>query len=233
MATNLNLKRRGAPGSGSPGLDVCDFHVMREIYLLLSLFVAGCATGTRHDATHNAPIVPMIDDHGRPVGCSWYCGAPPIIVTASSTLRDGINSYDPENIHDTKKSTVWVEGEPGPGIGTRITITFDCSAESYLDMPQPDGINSISFINGFARSRDLWTANSRVRTFRLSFNGRPVGAYEVADTAEPQRVTLPKLTFQPGRKNRLVFEIAAVYPGTTYDDTCIADIIFDGFGARH
>ncbi len=175
----------------------------------------------------------MIDDHGRSVGCSWYCGAPPVIVTASSTLRDGIYSYDPQNIHDTKKSTVWAEGDPGVGVGTRITFTFDCSAESYRDIPQPDGIDSFSFINGFARSRDLWTANSRVRTFRLSFNGRAVGSYEVADTAEPQRVMLPKLTFQPGRKNRLIFEIAAVYPGNTNDDTCIADLIFDGFGARH
>lgn len=206
---------------------------MRAIYLPLSLFVAGCATGPRHGAIHNAPIVPMTDDHGRVLGCSWYCGAPPINVTASSTLRDGIHSYDAQNVHDTKKSTVWAEGEPGPGVGTRITFTFDCSAESYRGMPQPDGIDSFSFINGFARNRELWTANSRVRAFRLSFNGRAVGSYEVADTAEPQRITLPKLTFQPGRQNRLVFEITGVYPGTTHDDTCIADIMFDGFGARH
>jgi len=211
-------------------LSLKDSFIMRATSTFLSLILAGCATGKRHDSTQTSA---MFDDHGRTLGCSWYCGAPPISVTASSSLRDGINSYEPGNIHDTKKSTVWAEGEPGQGIGTRITFTFDCSAESYRDMPQPDGIDRFSLINGFARTRELWTANSRVKTLRLSFNGRAVGSYEIADTDAPQRITLPKLTFQPRRKNRLVVQIADVYPGTTYDDTCIADIVFDGFGVRH
>jgi len=58
----------------------------------------------KHDSTHNAPMVMETDDHGRHLGCSWYCGAPPISVTASSTLRDGIYSCEPANIHDNKKS---------------------------------------------------------------------------------------------------------------------------------
>jgi hypothetical protein len=173
------------------------------------------------------------DDHGRSFGCSWYCGAPPISVSASSTLNDGIYSYEPANIHDSNKSTMWAEGTSGYGIGTTVTFTFDCKGEEYRSRnANPLGINSFSLINGFARSPELWAANGRVKTFRVSFNGTPKGTITVADTAAPQNVKLPDLTLPPGKKSKLVLEITDVYAGSSHEDTCIADIAFSGYGVH-
>ena len=68
-------------------------------------------------------------------------------------------------------------------------------------------------------------------TLILALNGRDYGAVTVADTAKPQTVRHPKLTFTPGKRNRLILQITEVYRGQTHD-TCIADIVFDGFGAH-
>ena len=54
----------------------------------------------------------------------------------------------------------------------------------------------------------------------------------VEDTAKPQWVKLPDLTFPPGKKSRMGLEIAEVYPGSTSDDTCISDIAFSGYGVH-
>jgi len=128
---------------------------------------------------------------------------------------------------------VWAEGASGPGIGATITFTFDCTGESYRNRKgNPLGIDSFSLINGFARSLDLWVANGRVKTFKASFNGTPKGTIAVNDTASPQDVKLPNLTFPPGEKSRLVLEITDVYPGSAHEDTCIADIVFSGYGVH-
>ena len=203
---------------------------MRVFFLLTVLLVAGCAVSSKHDSTHRAPVVIPTDDHGRAVGCSWYCGAPPITVTASKTLRDGIFSYEPANVHDWKKDTVWAVGDAQHGIGTKLRFTFDCTGRSY-QRDNPLGIHGFSLINGFARNPRLWASNSRAKALKITFNGRDYGSVTVADTIEPQTVRLPKLTLVPGKKNHLVFELADVYPGETRD-TCIADIVFDGFGVH-
>jgi hypothetical protein len=197
-----------------------------------SLLLVGCASDSMRDGSSKLPDIRLhYDDHGRLPGCSWYCAAPPITVTASSTLRDGIYSYEPANIHDCRKSTVWAEGDSDSGIGTTITFTFDFTGERYRNRKgKPIGINRISLINGFARTPELWAANGRVKTFKVTFNGAPKGTFTVQDTASHQNVKLPDLTFPFGRKSQLVLEITDVYPGTTHEDTCIADIMFDGFG---
>ena len=206
-------------------------NAMRSFLVLVvsSLFIGCASNSSHHDSHHRAPI--PRNDHGWPVGCSWYCGAPPIEVTASNTLHDGIYSYDAANIHDFKKSTAWASS--GSGIGTKITFTFDCAGEEYRDRKDnPFGIDGFSLINGFARSPELWATNGRVKTFKVSFNGNPKGTITVQDTASAQHVKLPDLTFPPGKKSRLLLEITDVYPGTTYEDTCIADIVFTGFGVH-
>ena len=170
-----------------------------------------------------------VDVHGRVIGCSWYCSDVPITVTASDTLRDGLYSYDPANIHDGNKSTIWAVA--GQGIGTKVTFTFDMTGERHRKpRGRPFGINGFSFINGFARSPALWAANGRVKTFKVTFNGVPKGTLAVADTDFPQFLKLPNLELLPGKKSRLVLEIADTYVGGKYWDTCIADLQFDGYG---
>ncbi|SHJ95144.1 hypothetical protein SAMN02745181_2858 [Rubritalea squalenifaciens DSM 18772] len=178
------------------------------------------------------PTPPEVDDHGHGIGCSWYCGAPPISINASTTLRDGIHSYDVSNIHDYKKDTVWVEGAEGYGIGESVTFHFDTRAKQYEERENPLGINRLSLINGFARTSTHWSQNSRVKTLKILVNGKYLSTVNLKDTVEPQSVEFPDITFKPGTITQVSFVITDVYPGTHFQDTAIADIFFSGFGVH-
>ena len=213
---------------------------LRWFTVLLSGFVCACGTtNPRQQKTeaHEPDYLSYRDDHGNHLGCSWYCGAPPIRLSATSSLRDGIYSYAPDNAHDAKKDTVWVEGADGHGIGERIVFTFDLSdseryPESYLDDYPELGIDRVSIINGFARDKELWKANGRAKALKVYFDGRYQGTVELEDTVEPRWSDLPKMAFTPGRAHEVAFEIAEVYPGSKYEDTAIADFFFSGFGVH-
>ena len=149
---------------------------------------------------------------------------------SSSTYRDGIYSYQVENLHDRRKDTVWVEGARGPGIGEKVSFDFDFRQRADDNF----GVNWVSVLNGFARSPDLWQANSRVRELRLTFNGEEKGTIQLEDLPDPQTFELPEMTFQPGEINTLTFESVSVYPGTQFPDhTALADFRFSGFGDIH
>ena len=213
---------------------------IRYITLLIPVLIGACSTTNPRPAkteAHEPDFLNVRDDHGNHLGCSWYCGAPPIRLSATSSFRDGMYSYSPDNAHDAKKDTVWVEGAEGNGIGERIIFTFDLSdreryPESYADNYPQLGIDRVSIINGFARTEDLWKANGRVQKLKVYFDGRYRGAITLEDTAEPRWYDLPKIGFEPGRSHEVVFEIAEIYPGTKYEDTAIADFFFSGFGVH-
>lgn len=217
-----------------------NFRHEQAAILILALGVTSCSTGHPREARaedHVPEYALLKDDHGNHLGCSWYCGSPPIRVSASSTLRDGIFSYAPANAHDSKKDTVWVEGAAGQGIGERLVFNFDLTdKESYpeelVDEDWELGIDYVSIINGFARSEALWNANSRVKTLKLIFRGKDRGSIELKDTMEPQGIELPRMEFVHGQTNELAFEITEVYPGTKHEDTALADFFFSGFGVH-
>ncbi len=202
---------------------------IRSIILLVGLTVFGCTT--RIQPNDSEVFVIETDDHGNMLGCSWYCGAPPIKFTASSTLRDGINYYEATSLHDGKKSTSWVEGVDGMGVGESIIIEFNMTERT----PQPDhalGINGFSIINGFARSAELWEMNGRVKSFDVSFNGLKIGSIELKDSIEPQFVQLPDIDLTPGEVDTLRLTIREVYRGSRFDDTAVSDIFFKGYGVH-
>lgn len=211
--------------------------ILRITLAFAFLLLCACSTTNprpSRDEPHELDYLNYRDDHGNPLGCSWYCGAPPIRVSASSTFRDGIYSYSPANAHDSKKDSVWVEGAEGVGIGEKLTFAFDLTdRERY---PQDDdyefGIDSVSIINGFARSEKLWKANGRVKTLRVIFDGKARGTIDLEDTAEPRWIDIPKMVFSPGRVHEVAFEIVEVYPGSEHEDTALADFFFSGFGVH-
>lgn len=198
--------------------------------LILLFSVTGCTTTS--PSAKNAQVIDIEpDDHGRYMKCGWYCGAPPISVSATSTFHDGIYSYSAENLHDCRKDTAWVEGIGGDGHGERIIFTFDMTERTPGTLEI--GVGSVSIINGFARSKKQWEANSRVKTFKIYFDGEYLDTVELEDTREPQRVQLPKMAFIPGKKHEIAFEIDTIYPGTNFYYTAVSDFLFDGFGVRH
>jgi hypothetical protein len=133
-----------------------------------------------------------------------------------------------------KKTTFWSEGAYNDGIGETVDVEFDMTGSRHnWQRPVPLYVSQVSLINGCARNDDLWQRNGRVKELEVSFNGRFVKKVEVADVKAPQKLDLGKNVFVLGQKNHLTFKIADVYPGLEFNDTCIADMRFDGGGTMH
>jgi hypothetical protein len=177
-----------------------------------------------------------------------------------------ISRYDPGKALDKDPGTAWAEGAPGPGTGESIVLAFTGYPEA------------LGFINGFAQTQDLFIRNHRVKALNVelytavNIDGffsevetlydallvSPSRTVSLADTREPQRVSLPvdrsaaqrameKFRTSDTVTNRrfpqavtmgvegdtgmglsfryiLRLEIAEVYRGTSWEDTCIAEI---------
>jgi hypothetical protein len=201
--------------------------MVRLLYLsLISIAVVSCAPSHTTKPQADQSAAALDNDMG---GCSWYCSAPPITVTASSTFKDGIYSYAPEHLHDGENWTVWVEDELYYGIGETVTFTFDMRDKEKGTSNHEFGVNQVTIVNGFARSEKLWLANSRVKDLKVLYNGKYLTTIHLEDTMKPQRFDLPKMLLRPGRQEKITFEIADVYAGE-HHDTALADFSFGGFG---
>lgn len=160
------------------------------------------------------------------VGCSWYCGGEAWNVTASSTLAgQGPNTYIANHAHDLGYDTAWVEGVEGPGIGQTLTYTFTNKCPRITHM---------HIHTGYTKDEITWIKNNRVRTLELSINGESIAKLQLADTRAQQSFNFEAFGLGPlgrradGKDLTLTFKILDVYPGTTYDDTAITEIYFDG-----
>lgn len=158
--------------------------------------------------------------------CSWYCGSEANNVVASSLLwDDGPFSYEGNNAHDLRYDTAWVEGVEGPGIGETLTYVFSNKCPR---------INTVLIHNGYIKNQDVWIKNNRAKTLELSINGKPTARLALNDTRAEQSFDLKALGVgllgrrADGEPLILTFKILNVYPGTTYDDTAISEIYFDG-----
>lgn len=138
-------------------------------------------------------------------------------IRASSHLIENKRlNHKAENIADNKKSTSWVEGVKGYGIGQWIEfqITTD----------------QICFLNGFQKNNNLWKMNSRVKSFYVYFNNQKSGTINLLDTMKSQCLVLRKLKPEAfsGDLPIVRLQIKTVYPGTRFDDTCISEIWSQG-----
>ncbi|AHC14874.1 NADase-type glycan-binding domain-containing protein [Salinispira pacifica] len=131
-------------------------------------------------------------------------------LTASSFLIEGETEYLPENLSRIRLNEPWVEGVPGNGIGEWIEFSMGPFEGFYL-------------FNGFISfdKPDLYTRNSRVKTFRVyDLTAGDNWVIELDDTPSPQFFSLEG---RQRHKIRLVIEV--VYEGTQYEDTCLAGIL--------
>jgi len=95
------------------------------------------------------------------------------------------------------------------------------------------GINSVSIINGYPETDELWQANSRVKRLHVYYDNVLVETIELADIPTYQQFDLPRYVFTTGEIHEVSFEIAEVYPGSRFEDTVLADVLFNGFGVTH
>ena len=111
---------------------------------------------------------------------------------------------------DNDTSTCWQKGAYGWGVGETITLQFD----SYYD------VRKMSFVIGYTKSNGAYERNGRPSQLNVLFSNGEEYTVWLDDMAAWQTVSYPYEV----SANWARFEIAGVYRGTTYSDTCISEI---------
>jgi hypothetical protein len=162
--------------------------------------------------------------------CSWYCGAPRIEESASSSLveKSGL-AHPAAQAHDGDMTKVWSEGVDGHGIGESLTFTFDTTVEDTTEL----GVTSCAIGIGHQGSQKLFAQNARPKTLELIIDGKSRAVLQLKDMMGLQQFELPKLDLARPSKHTISLKIVEVYPGTRFEDTCIAEVYFQGTGRMH
>ncbi len=129
-----------------------------------------------------------------------------------STDRGG--QYQPWMAVDNRLDTAWVEGVAGPGVGEWIALTFPDTIE----------VHSISLDVGYDRDADIFFANNRAKKVTLAFSGGEELDLELADTRGLQSIPLVRAPGLPIETTCVKITVKDIYPGSEYDDSCLAEI---------
>lgn len=152
--------------------------------------------------------------------CSWYCGGKVKQLTASSChARAGRFSYEGKNAHDFNHESVWATD--GEGMGESLTYSFAGSCPR---------VTAIKILNGHVKDEASWRDNSRVKSLRVFYNGKPYADLSLEDSRTLQCFEVDTLGYHDSEKPdwTLCFEILDVYPGSKSKDVVISELYFDG-----
>ena len=132
----------------------------------------------------------------------------------SSFLKEKNREYKVGDLCNCKPGTPWVEGVAGSGIGEGFTIKNEFPA--LYGNPNP----YLLIMNGYI-SYDkpyLYKQNNRIKKIKVTgVKSGKTKILDVLDTPHPQTVDISFIT----EPEDIRVEIADVYKGTKYDDTCI------------
>ena len=138
----------------------------------------------------------------------------PLRITASaSSIRLAVqaNTYYASNAIDGKRSTAWIEGVDGPGIGEWIRFDFDREINLHRILFQP----------GYFKSPSVWAQNNRLATVTAQFSDGSSRQLNFSDRMDSQKIDI---TSVKTRWVRLVIE--SVYYGSD-PDTALSEVAFE------
>lgn len=128
----------------------------------------------------------------------------------TSYLIEKTKSYPVENLNKIAADTPWVENAPGYGIGESFVIE-NSWGKVYTTLLIMNGY--ISYEKPY-----LYKQNGRVKQIKVTgVKSRKSKILDVLDTPHPQTVDISFIT----EAEDIKVEIADVYEGTKYEDTCI------------
>ena len=133
-------------------------------------------------------------------------------VNASSTLKEESFAYDASLLFDARKEFVWVEGEKGDGIGTKLVFTFE----------EEVTISGLQLWNGYQRSESHYKSNAKLKGFGFGTSGSALESYQLKDEQGVQSVKLKT----PVSGKSFELEIQSSYKGWSYKDLAISEILF-------
>lgn len=160
-----------------------------------------------------SPTKDASDDRDVPVSSNPQTATPlKITATASSTrLAVQSNTYYAANAIDGKRSTAWIEGADGAGIGEWIRFDFDREIVVHRILFQP----------GYFKSEDIWKQNNRLAAVTAYFSDGSTRELTFTDRMESQKADVGAI-----RTKWVKLVIKSVYYGTD-PDTAISEIAFE------
>jgi len=140
-------------------------------------------------------------------------GTPLKITASASSVRLAVqaNTYYPANAIDGKRSTAWIEGVDGPGLGEWIRFDFDREINLHRILIQP----------GYFKSPAIWAENNRIQTLTAYFSNGASRDLTFADHMDSQKVDIGSV-----KTKWVKFVIKSVYYGTD-PDTAISEMAFE------
>ena len=142
----------------------------------------------------------------------------PLKITASaSSVRLALqaNTYYASNAIDGKRTTAWIEGVDGPGLGEWIRFDFDREINVHRILIQP----------GYFKSPQIWAENNRLASMTAQFSDGTSRELKFADIMESQKIEVGSV------KTRWVkLVIKSVYYGANpgpSDDTGLSEVAFE------
>lgn len=147
-----------------------------------------------------------------PTPAAQTMGSLRINASASSTrLAVQANTYYAANAIDGKRSTAWIEGVDGAGIGEWIRFDFDREITLHRILWQP----------GYFKSPQIWGQNNRLATVTAEFSDGTSRELNFADRMESQKNDVGAV-----RTRWVRFVIKSVYYGTD-PDTALSEVAFE------
>lgn len=141
----------------------------------------------------------------------------PTEITASSTYvpTEGTGNYSASRASDGKAATSWFEGEPGSGLGGWIEADFGADTK----------VTQVKLWAGDWSTWDYWKRANRPKELELKFSD---GSTQVI-TLKDEKVAQTFAIDGGGKVTRSVrMKIKAIYDGSTWLDTGIAEFQFFG-----
>jgi len=138
----------------------------------------------------------------------------PLKINASSSsnrLAVQANTYYPANAIDGKKSTAWIEGVDGAGIGEWIRFDFDREITLHRILWQP----------GYFKSPMIWSQNNRLASVTAEFSDGSSREINFSDQMASQKTDISSV-----RTKWVRFVIKSVYYGTD-PDTALSELAFE------
>jgi len=138
----------------------------------------------------------------------------PLKINASSSsnrLAVQANTYYPANAIDGKKSTAWIEGVDGAGIGEWIRFDFDREITLHRILWQP----------GYFKSPMIWSQNNRLASVTAEFSDGTSRTINFTDQMDSQKTDIGSV-----RTKWVRFVIKSVYYGTD-PDTALSEVAFE------
>lgn len=162
------------------------------------------------------PLSAELTDDKAIIDLSGYARAGVASAEASSVVPDldGSNLYDAPSAVDGEEWTSWQEGAAGAGEGETLTIHLD---REY-------NVKYLLLKLGSWAGEGTYLENCRPQTMTIDFGSESV-QLSFPDEQKEHCVTLSKDV----KTDTVTFRIDSAYAGTSWSETCIAEVEIDGY----